>query len=277
VCHLGFVSDDHPYVIPTLYARRDDDVYVHGSSASRMLRTLDGGADACLTVTLIDGIVLARSIFNHSINYRSVVVLGRATAVPDVDEKRRALAAFSGRLLPGRWADVRPPTATELKATSILRLRWTRHRQRCAAAHRRTTRRTTVGRSGPASSRWHSPPASRNRTPCSRTVSTRPSGRRRPVRPRHLAKKANSRRSNAAVEPKRCSSVTVAARTGHAFEGMVASDDNRPKEVTMFTRLTAELLDLVVQEKGYRLALYAANGSDGGSSCVGCCCCCCSN
>jgi nitroimidazol reductase NimA-like FMN-containing flavoprotein (pyridoxamine 5'-phosphate oxidase superfamily) len=122
VCHLGFVSDDQPYVIPTLYARLGDEVYVHGSSASRMLRTLDGGVDACLTVTLVDGVVLARSIFNHSINYRSVVVLGRATAVTDVDAKRRALEAFSARLLPGRWADVRPPTATELKATSILRL-----------------------------------------------------------------------------------------------------------------------------------------------------------
>jgi uncharacterized protein len=122
VCHLGFVNDEHPYVIPTLYARLGDQVYVHGSSASRMLRTLDGGVDACLTVTLVDGIVLARSIFNHSINYRSVVVLGRATAVTEVDAKRRALEAFSGRLLPGRWADVRSPTATELKATSILRL-----------------------------------------------------------------------------------------------------------------------------------------------------------
>jgi uncharacterized protein len=122
VCHLGFVHDEQPYVIPTLFARLGDEVYVHGSSASRMLRTLGSGVDACLTVTLIDGIVLARSIFNHSINYRSVVVLGRATAVADVDEKRRALEAFSGRLLPGRWADVRPPTATELKATSILRL-----------------------------------------------------------------------------------------------------------------------------------------------------------
>jgi uncharacterized protein len=122
VCHLGFVSEDQPYVIPTLYGRLGDEIYVHGSSASRMLRTLDGGVDACLTVTLVDGIVLARSIFNHSINYRSVVVLGRAAAVTDVDEKLWALEAFSARLLPGRWPDVRPPTATELKATSILRL-----------------------------------------------------------------------------------------------------------------------------------------------------------
>ena len=122
VCHLGFVGDGQPYVIPTLYGRLGDEVYVHGSSASRMLRTLDGGVDACLTVTLVDGLVLARSIFNHSINYRSVVVLGRAAAVTDVDEKLRALEAFSARLLPGRWAEVRSPTATELKATSILRM-----------------------------------------------------------------------------------------------------------------------------------------------------------
>lgn len=122
VCHLGFVHDDQPYVIPTLYGRVGDELYVHGSSASRMLRTLQGGVDACLTVTLIDGIVLARSIFNHSINYRSVVVLGRAVAVEDIDEKALALEAFSATLLPGRWAEARPPTSTELKATSILRL-----------------------------------------------------------------------------------------------------------------------------------------------------------
>jgi nitroimidazol reductase NimA-like FMN-containing flavoprotein (pyridoxamine 5'-phosphate oxidase superfamily) len=122
VCHLGFVHDGQPYVIPTLFARLGDELFVHGSSASRMLRTLDGGVDACLTVTHVDGIVLARSIFNHSINYRSVVVLGRASAVPDPDEKLRALEAFSDRLLPGRWADVRPPTAIELKATSVLRM-----------------------------------------------------------------------------------------------------------------------------------------------------------
>jgi uncharacterized protein len=122
VCHLGFAAEGQPYVIPTLYARIGDEVYVHGSSASRMLRTLHAGVDACLTVTLVDGIVLARSIFNHSINYRSVVVLGRAVAVADAGEKLQALEAFSARLLPGRWADVRAPTATELKATSILRM-----------------------------------------------------------------------------------------------------------------------------------------------------------
>jgi nitroimidazol reductase NimA-like FMN-containing flavoprotein (pyridoxamine 5'-phosphate oxidase superfamily) len=122
VCHLGFVQEDHPFVIPTLYGRVGDEVYVHGSSASRMLRTLKGGVDACLTVTLVDGLVLARSIFNHSINYRSVVVLGRATEVVDADEKMRALEVFSERILPDRWGDVRPPTDLELRATSILRL-----------------------------------------------------------------------------------------------------------------------------------------------------------
>ncbi len=122
VCHLGFVHDGQPFVIPTLFGRLGDEVYVHGSAASRMLRSLRGGVDGCLTVTLLDGIVLARSIFNHSVNYRSVVVLGRAVEVEDREEKLRALEAFSDRLLPGRWADVRPPTEQELKATSILRL-----------------------------------------------------------------------------------------------------------------------------------------------------------
>jgi uncharacterized protein len=122
VCHLGFEHEGQPFVIPTLYARAGDELYVHGSSASRMLRTLDGGVDACLTVTLVDGLVLARSIFNHSINYRSVVVLGRATEVEERGEKVRALEVFSDRLVPGRWAEVRAPNAQELKATAILRL-----------------------------------------------------------------------------------------------------------------------------------------------------------
>jgi nitroimidazol reductase NimA-like FMN-containing flavoprotein (pyridoxamine 5'-phosphate oxidase superfamily) len=122
VCHLGFVQDRQPYVIPTLFARVGDEVYVHGSAASRMLRGLRVGLDACLTVTLVDGLVLARSIFHHSVNYRSVVVLGRAVEVTDPDEKVRALEAFTARILPGRWADVRPPSRQELKATSILKL-----------------------------------------------------------------------------------------------------------------------------------------------------------
>jgi hypothetical protein len=109
-------------VIPTLHARVEDEVFVHGSAASRTLRTLAEGFPACLTVTLLDGIVLARSVFEHSMNYRSVVVLGQATPVVEPDEKLAALEAFTEKLLPGRWAEARRPTAKELKATSVLRL-----------------------------------------------------------------------------------------------------------------------------------------------------------
>jgi nitroimidazol reductase NimA-like FMN-containing flavoprotein (pyridoxamine 5'-phosphate oxidase superfamily) len=122
VAHIGFVQDGQPFVIPTLHARMDDRVYVHGSSASRTLRTLAAGIPACLTVTLLDGVVLARSVFEHSMNYRSVVVLGAATVVDDPAEKLLALEAFTEKLLPGRWAEARPPTRTELKATSVLTL-----------------------------------------------------------------------------------------------------------------------------------------------------------
>ena len=122
VCHLGFVSDGHPVVIPTLYARAGDVLYVHGSAASRALRRLAGGFDACLTVTLLDGLVLARSAFHHSANYRSVVVFGRARPVDAQDEKLAALEAISEHVVPGRWADVRGPTARELKATTVLAL-----------------------------------------------------------------------------------------------------------------------------------------------------------
>ncbi len=122
VCHLGFVQDGQPYVIPTLHARIGDDVYVHGSSASRALREAATGIPVCLTVTLLDGIVLARSVFEHSVNYRSVVVLGTATPVEGPGEKLAALEAFTEKLLPGRWADARTPTTRELRATAILRL-----------------------------------------------------------------------------------------------------------------------------------------------------------
>ena len=120
VAHLGFVHDGTPFVIPTLHARSGDAVYVHGSSASRTLRALAGAVPVCLTVTLLDGLVLARSVFEMSVNYRSVVVLGEARAVTDRDEKLRALEAFTEQVLPGRWAAVRGPTPQELKATSIL-------------------------------------------------------------------------------------------------------------------------------------------------------------
>ncbi|MGE3466947.1 MAG: pyridoxamine 5'-phosphate oxidase family protein [Pyrinomonadaceae bacterium] len=122
VCHVGFIVDGQPYVIPTGYARVGDDLYVHGSSASRMLRTLAEVVDVCATVTLIDGLVLARSAFHHSMNYRSVVILGKAELVTDAAEKKRALEALTEHFVPGRWADVRWPNELELKATSVLKL-----------------------------------------------------------------------------------------------------------------------------------------------------------
>lgn len=123
VGHLAFTgSDGQPYAIPTLQARIGDEVWVHGSSASRTLRAVGEGIPACLTVTLIDGLVLARSIFNHSVNYRSVVVLGTARPVTDPGQKLTALEAFAERIAPGRWADARPPTEQEIKATSIMSL-----------------------------------------------------------------------------------------------------------------------------------------------------------
>ena len=122
VCHVGFTAEGQPYVIPTMFARVGDAIYFHGSAASRMLRGLSGGLAVCVTVTLIDGLVLARSVFNHSMNYRSVVALGKATLVDAAEEKIAALRAFTEKILPGRWDDARQPNEKELKATSILRL-----------------------------------------------------------------------------------------------------------------------------------------------------------
>jgi uncharacterized protein len=122
LCHVGFVVDGQPFVIPTSYGRVEDNLYIHGSSASRMLRNLDQGIPVCITVTLIDGLVIARSIFNHSMNYRSVVVLGTASAIRDPQEKIEALRQLSEHIIPGRWADSRQPNEKELKATMILRL-----------------------------------------------------------------------------------------------------------------------------------------------------------
>jgi nitroimidazol reductase NimA-like FMN-containing flavoprotein (pyridoxamine 5'-phosphate oxidase superfamily) len=122
VAHVGFAVDGQPYVIPTLHARIGDEVYLHGSAASRMVTLLGAGVPACLTVTLLDGLVLARSAFHHSMNYRSVVVLGRARLVEGADERAAALEAFTERLVPGRWDEVRPPTRQELKGTRVLAL-----------------------------------------------------------------------------------------------------------------------------------------------------------
>jgi uncharacterized protein len=119
-CHLAFVHDGHPFCIPTLHARVGDEVLVHGSSASRTLRTLAAGAEACLTVTVMRGLVLARSAFEHSANYDSVVLLGRFRLVEDEDERLAGFAAFTNKLIPGRWDEVRQPSRKELKATTIL-------------------------------------------------------------------------------------------------------------------------------------------------------------
>ena len=122
ICHVGFTVDGKPFVIPTGYARAGDNLYIHGSQASRMLRALRDGIEVCVTVTLVDGLVLARSAFHHSMNYRSVVVFGTASVVDDPVEKLEALRAFSDQIVPGRWADVRPPSENELKATMVLSL-----------------------------------------------------------------------------------------------------------------------------------------------------------
>jgi len=122
LAHVGFQVDGQPYVIPTLYARKERTLYLHGSAASRMLRTLEQGVAVCVTVTLVDGFVLARSAFHHSMNYRSVVALGTARLVEDPEEKREALRLFTEHMVPGRWDEVRVPAAQEMKATLVLAL-----------------------------------------------------------------------------------------------------------------------------------------------------------
>jgi uncharacterized protein len=122
ICHVGFVVDGQPFVIPTSYARVGDQLFIHGSAASRMLRTLSGTVPVCVTVTLVDGLVLARSAFHHSINYRSVVIFGQAALVEDLEQKRSVLEAFTEHVIPGRWREVREPNEQELKGTSVLAL-----------------------------------------------------------------------------------------------------------------------------------------------------------
>lgn len=122
VCHLGFVHEGQPFVIPTIHARAGDSVFVHGSAASRMLRALDAGVSACLSVTLVDGLVMARSAFHHSMNYRSVVLLGTLKTVTDPGRKLEALRAITEHVAPGRYAQVRPPNENELRGTSVMEL-----------------------------------------------------------------------------------------------------------------------------------------------------------
>lgn len=120
VCHVGFVVDGKPFVIPTLHARVGDELVIHGSAASRMMRGLAEGIEVCITVALLDGLVLARSAFHHSVNYRSVVIFGKARLVDDPDEKMNALKAFTNHVEPGRWELVREPNELEMKATTVL-------------------------------------------------------------------------------------------------------------------------------------------------------------
>jgi nitroimidazol reductase NimA-like FMN-containing flavoprotein (pyridoxamine 5'-phosphate oxidase superfamily) len=122
ICHVGFALDGQPYVIPTIHARVGGHLYVHGSAASRMLRTLREGVSVCVTVTLLDGLVLARSAFHHSMNYRSVMILGTAIEVTDAAERMTAFRAIVEHVVPERWAEVRWPTEQELKATMVLRV-----------------------------------------------------------------------------------------------------------------------------------------------------------
>ncbi len=122
VCHVGFAVDGQPFVIPTSFGRIGDKLYIHGSAASRMMRNLSGAIPVCVTVTLIDGLVLARSAFHHSVNYRSVVMLGQAALVTEPEEKFAALKAITEHVVPGRWPDVREPNAQELKGTTVLAL-----------------------------------------------------------------------------------------------------------------------------------------------------------
>lgn len=120
LAHVGFSVEGQPFVIPTLYGRKEDKLYLHGSAASRMLRELETGVSACVTVTLVDGLVLARSAFNHSMNYRSVAAFGVAHKVIDLGQKVAALRAISEHVIPGRWNEVRGPNERELKATTVL-------------------------------------------------------------------------------------------------------------------------------------------------------------
>jgi len=120
LAHVGYVINNEPYVTPTCYWREGNKLYWHGSSASRMLRTMTGGISACVTVSHMDGLVLARSAFHHSINYRSVMAYGTAYAVTDMAEVSAGLEAFMERIAPGRWHEARQPTAQELKATLVV-------------------------------------------------------------------------------------------------------------------------------------------------------------
>jgi len=122
ICHVGFIVENQPFVIPTAYARSDENLLIHGSAASRMMREMSKGIDICVTVTLLDGLVLARSAFHHSMNYRSVVIFGTAKLVKNEAEKHEALRLFTEHIIPNRWEEIRAPNSKELKGTTVLKL-----------------------------------------------------------------------------------------------------------------------------------------------------------
>ena len=122
ICHVGFVSDGKPIVIPTIHARLGDSLIFHGAPASRMMKSIEGGEEICVTITLLDGLVLARSVFHHSMNYRSAVLFGRGQLIDDDQRKLEALATLTEHILPGRWTDARQPNAKEMNATKVVEL-----------------------------------------------------------------------------------------------------------------------------------------------------------
>ncbi|MCP4120531.1 MAG: pyridoxamine 5'-phosphate oxidase family protein [Bacteroidetes bacterium] len=122
LCHVGFMHEGYPVVIPTMFGREGNKIYIHGSSASRMMKDLERGIDVCITITNVHGIVLARSAYHHSMNYGSVVLFGKAMAITETDRKVHALKVISDHLILGRWDDVRPPSELELKATMVLEM-----------------------------------------------------------------------------------------------------------------------------------------------------------
>lgn len=122
IAHVGFIANNQPFVIPMAYGRKGDRLYLHGSSVSRLIKTLEQGVDVCLTVTLLDALVVARSLFHHSMNYRSVVLFGKAQLVATESEKMTALQVFTNQMIPGRWQEARIPNSKELNATTVLAL-----------------------------------------------------------------------------------------------------------------------------------------------------------
>ncbi|MEM7113935.1 MAG: pyridoxamine 5'-phosphate oxidase family protein [Chloroflexota bacterium] len=122
ICHVGFVVDERPFVIPTIHARDGDTLLLHGASTSRMLKTVQQGGNICVTITLLDGLVMARSVFHHSMNYRSAVIFGRGSLVEGAERKNEVLEIFTEKLIPGRWADARGPYPKETKATAVIEI-----------------------------------------------------------------------------------------------------------------------------------------------------------